>query len=237
MKRTFIPPAPAPGTVTSVKSRRTLTNPGAPGPYAGWDITTTFTGPFKPEARTNNYPIAVTVRNTVYPSNAVSVYWGTLVAPLPNCQGVYVVENGLDVVYAGEAPLGVSGRYRQKARSVQELGLAPDLLAQTQCVWAGAVTAVNTDVFKASAKVESWLIRYLLLADEIANRGAPKLVNIDKTRRGQAPDVGMRLTFVTPVGMDFLWNPLLEDLAGSSVVVQGSTARQSTYEYAPDVEF
>jgi hypothetical protein len=237
MKRPLSGAPVAGAPVRPAKRRRTVPDPPPPPAYAGWDIAIAFSGPYRPVVVTTPYPNPVTVRGTTYRHNAVSIHWCQGREELADIQGVYVVQNGSDPVYAGEAKTRLRTRYRNKAAGVQELGLTGDLTAQRQSVWAGEVNCGSVDLFTAIHMVEHWLIRYLLVRDFTRNPNNRKIVNIDKTGQGTAPASGMKLAFTTPVGMDFLWDPQLTDLANNVVAAAGGTDREFTYEYLPAAGF
>jgi hypothetical protein len=211
---------------------------------ARWDITFAFDGPFFPLDVDHTYPATVRLGAKDVDRVASKLEWRKAVngAPgpvgLPAQMGLYViVDHDGEPVYAGEAAKEtIRQRFDGRAAGVHELGLSKQLspILQAQQVWAGSLGAFSgTQKKKAIHKGQHWLIRYLLIRDYERQRRDRRLVNNKDTHEGLAPDHGMRLTFTTPAGMDFLWKADLMDLAQqpTRVANPNDTARVFTYTY------
>ncbi len=105
---------------------------------------------------------------------------------LPAKPGVYIIENGRDPIYAGEAQ-NIRSRFDKRAQVLREFGLVPTLALRDRTVRYATVNPANQ-----RALAEQWLVRTLYLADQEADPHV--LQNVELTGQLLAPEDGLTIT-------------------------------------------
>lgn len=101
-----------------------------------WEITLTFSGPYEPRDVPQPYPAPVTNHGGVIPGEvATKLSWDAQGRPLPASKGVYIVENHLEPVYAGQAASRTVLERPRRAAGVRGLEAAarPPARSPTPC--------------------------------------------------------------------------------------------------------